>query len=126
MKNNAATIIMVRRPNRSESRPASAAPAAQPSSMEATLNPVPTLSELNAVRSPSTVPLMTPLSKPNRNPPIVATQLISKTKPKSPSAFAGAVAAWAVEDCDKVRLPLRQVRFLAFFADLVSPPEVLC
>ena len=72
----------MRRPQWSARRPAKNAPAAQPSSIDATLKPVPMLSELKAACSPVTVPLMTPLSKPNRNPPIVATQLISKTKPK--------------------------------------------
>ena len=57
-------------------RPAKNAPTAQPSSIEATLKPVPTESESKACCSPSTVPLMTPLSKPNRKPPMVATQLI--------------------------------------------------
>ena len=41
------------------------------------MKPVPTLSESSACRKPSTVPLITPLSKPNRNPPMVATQLIN-------------------------------------------------
>ena len=62
MKNTAATRRMNRRPCRSASRPAKNAPAAQPSSIEATLKPVPTLSESNVVCRPSTVPLMTPES----------------------------------------------------------------
>jgi hypothetical protein len=37
-----------RRPNRSASRPAKYAPHAQPSSIDATLKPVPALSELTA------------------------------------------------------------------------------
>jgi hypothetical protein len=76
IKHTAATRIMPRRPKRSARRPAKNAPTAQPSSIDATLNPVPTLSELNAPCSPSIVPLMTPLSKPNRKPPIVAIQLM--------------------------------------------------
>ena len=61
----------------SASRPALKAPTAQPSSIEATSKPRPALVEPNACCRPSTVPLMTPLSKPNRNPPIVATTLIN-------------------------------------------------
>ena len=41
---------------------------------------IPTESELKASFSPSTVPLITPLSKPNKKPPIVATTLIRKIK----------------------------------------------
>ena len=48
MNSTAATIIMVRRPQTSAARPAKAAPMAQPSSMDATLKPVPTASELKA------------------------------------------------------------------------------
>ena len=57
------------------------APTAQPSSIEATLKPVPADAELNAARSPSTVPLITAPSNPNRKPPIVATQLIRMMYP---------------------------------------------
>ena len=73
-------IKIVRRPNLSAKVPAKNAPTAQPSSIEATLNPVPMLSESKAPFSPSTVPLMTPLSNPNKKPPIVATMLIKITK----------------------------------------------
>ena len=62
MKKTAETSSSVRRPNMSAMRPASSAPSAQPSSMEATLKPVPMDSELKACCSPSTVPLMTPES----------------------------------------------------------------
>lgn len=75
-KNTDATIRMLRRPNRSAIHPARNAPTAQPSSIDATLNPVTTLSDLKAVLSPSTVPLITPESKPKRKPPIVATMLM--------------------------------------------------
>lgn len=77
MKHSAATRMMPRRPKRSARRPAKNAPTAQPSSIEATLKPVPTLSESKAACSPSTVPLITPESKPNRKPPIVAMQLMT-------------------------------------------------
>jgi hypothetical protein len=53
--------------------PAKKAPAAHPRSIEATLKPVPIASESKAFLSPSTVPLITPLSKPNKKPPNVAT-----------------------------------------------------
>ena len=81
MKKTAEMIRIARRPILSASVPAKKAPTAHPRSIEATLKPVPTLSELNAFWRPSTVPLMTPLSKPNKNPPIVATRLISNTNP---------------------------------------------
>ena len=67
-------------PYKSASLPAKNAPIAHPSNMLATLKPVPTEFELNAFWSPSTVPLITPLSKPNKNPPIVATILIKMIK----------------------------------------------
>ena len=79
-KNRAATIRILFRPYLSARRPAKKAPTAHPSNILATLKPVPALSELNALCNPSTVPLMTPLSKPNRNPPIVATMLIKAIK----------------------------------------------
>src|SRR5690349_19503241 len=81
MKHTAATISTARRPYRSARRPAKNAPAAQPSSMDATLKPVPIELEWKACSRPSTVPLMTPLSKPNRKPPIVATRLIRMIRP---------------------------------------------
>ena len=43
-------------------------------------NPSAALLEPNACCRPSTVPLITPLSKPNRKPPMVATQLIRMMK----------------------------------------------
>jgi hypothetical protein len=81
VKNTDATIRIVRRPKRSAKRPEISAPLAQPSNIEATLNPVNTLSELKAVFRPSTVPFITPESKPNKNPPMVATSVIRITKP---------------------------------------------
>ena len=98
MKQTAATIIIVRRPNASDNVPASAAPTAQPSSMEATLKPVPISCELKATRRPSTVPLMTPESKPKRNPPIVATAVISRTWPKLPCP----VSIFTVDDASLI------------------------
>src|SRR5690554_4779139 len=80
IKNIAAIIRMARRPYLSARVPAKKAPTAQPSSIEETLKPVPMESELNAVCRPSTVPLITPLSKPNKKPPIVAIQLIKTIK----------------------------------------------
>jgi hypothetical protein len=73
-------ISTARRPQWSARRPAKNAPNAQPSSMEATSNPVPAELEWKVSFNPSTVPLMTPLSKPNRKPPMVATQLIRMMK----------------------------------------------
>src|SRR5690606_19043520 len=80
MKSSAAMIKIARRPYLSARVPAKKAPTAQPSSIEETLKPVPMESELNAVCRPSTVPLITPLSKPNKKPPIVAIQLIKIIK----------------------------------------------
>ncbi len=73
IKKSAAIKRVLRRPITSANRPAANAPTAQPSNIEATLNPVPTSSEPNAICKPSIVPLITPLSKPNKKPPIVAT-----------------------------------------------------
>src|SRR5690625_6483628 len=70
IKSIAVTIIKGLRPILSARVPAKKAPTAQPSSMDATLNPVPTASESKASCNASTVPLITPLSKPNRKPPI--------------------------------------------------------
>jgi hypothetical protein len=70
---------MERRPYLSANLPAKKAPTAQPSNIEATLKPVPTLSDSNVVCNPSTVPLMTPESYPNRKPPIVAIQEMRMT-----------------------------------------------
>ena len=52
----------------------------------------PALVDPNACCRPSTVPLMTPLSKPNRNPPIVATTLISTIS----RVFSPPVIAWFI------------------------------
>jgi hypothetical protein len=60
------------RPHRSESRPPSHAPAADPSSATATTRPVTTPDSSNCPCTASTAPLMTELSKPNRNPPTAA------------------------------------------------------
>src|SRR4029077_19325212 len=56
------------------SLPAQKAPTAQPSKTEATANPVPAAWVPNAFARASTAPLITPLSKPKRKPPIAATQ----------------------------------------------------
>ena len=50
------------------------APMAQPSSTEATAKPVVAARVPKVCASASTVPLITPLSKPKRKPPIAATQ----------------------------------------------------
>jgi hypothetical protein len=65
--------IVGRRPIESASVPAPKAPAAQPSKTEATAKPVPAAWVPNAFARASTAPLMTPLSKPKRKPPIAAT-----------------------------------------------------
>ena len=75
----AVMIIIARRPNLSASGPAASAPKAQPSNTDATLKPVATLLELNALPSADTVPLITPESKPNKKPPIAATAEIKIT-----------------------------------------------
>src|SRR5690554_3985779 len=96
MKNIAAIIRMARRPYLSARVPAKKAPTAQPSNMEETLKPVPIESELNAACRPSTVPLITPLSKPNKKPPIVAIQLIKTIKDVFP---------WDVFACSFMVIP---------------------
>ncbi|MCY1246357.1 hypothetical protein D9M72_595860 [compost metagenome] len=48
--------------------------------MEATSKPIPASLDWKVCLRPSTVPLMTPLSNPNRKPPMVATQLINTMK----------------------------------------------
>jgi hypothetical protein len=58
----AASIIVPRRPMRSDRRPATNAPIAQPIRIAPTLRPVPRLESANAASSPACVPLMTPLS----------------------------------------------------------------
>src|SRR6478735_4097193 len=68
-----------RRPIESASLPAPKAPTAQPSKTEATAKPVPAAWVPNALAKASTAPLMTPLSKPKRQPPIAATQEIAIT-----------------------------------------------
>jgi hypothetical protein len=62
MNRAAAQSITPRRPIMSASRPAAKAPKAQPSRMAPTLKPVPSADRLNALSSPSWVPLMTPES----------------------------------------------------------------
>ena len=66
--------IVGRRPRESANLPAPKAPTAQPNNTDATANPVPAASIPKALASASTVPLITPLSKPKRNPPMAATQ----------------------------------------------------
>src|SRR5687768_17077815 len=96
-RNSTAEMInTVRRPHRSARRPAKNAPIAQPSSIEATSKPTPAELEWKACFRPSTVPLITPLSKPNRKPPIVATQLIRMMKRVFSALARGAVLSIAV------------------------------
>src|SRR5262249_1071398 len=66
--------IVGRRPIELASVPAPKAPTAQPSNTEATAKPVPAAWVPNAFARALTAPLMTPLSKPKRKPPIAATQ----------------------------------------------------
>src|SRR6056297_1816222 len=91
-----AVIITGFRPTLSAMLPAKKAPAAQPSSMEATLKPVPTASESKACCSASTVPLITPLSKPNRKPPIAATTEMNRTRAMLPAPSIATWFAWFI------------------------------
>ena len=59
--------------------PARKAPTAQPSSTEATAKPVVAARVPKAFARASTAPLMTPLSKPKRKPPMAATELSTMT-----------------------------------------------
>lgn len=96
-RNSAAEIIRTaRRPQRSARLPAKKAPMAQPINIEATSNPVKKALDWKVCLSPSTVPLITPLSKPNRKPPIVATQLIRMMK----RVFSPASGAPSMETLD--------------------------
>src|SRR5262249_48322317 len=72
-KRTALNSIVGRRPIESASLPAPKAPTAQPSNTEAPAKPVPAALGANAFARASTVPLITPLSKPKRKPPIAAT-----------------------------------------------------
>ena len=67
--------IVGRRPYRSAIVPATKAPTAQPRSTDATAKPVVAARVPKACASASTVPLMTPLSKPKRKPPMAAMAL---------------------------------------------------
>ncbi len=90
--NTAETINTLRRPRRSDSRPALKAPMAQPNSIEAISNPCIHSPDRNVWCRPSWVPLITPLSKPNRNPPIVATTLINTIS----RVFSLPLTAWFI------------------------------
>src|SRR5262245_24816048 len=73
-RNKPAVRSMVgRRPRKSARVPARKAPTAQPSRTEATAKPVPAAPVPKAPSRAPTVPLTTPLSKPNRKPPTAAT-----------------------------------------------------
>lgn len=69
---------------------------AQPSSIDATSKPVSAAVDWKVCFRPSTVPLITPLSKPNKKPPIVATQLIRMMK----RVFSPASGAPSMEALD--------------------------
>src|SRR3954454_20048869 len=72
-KNSTAPISITRvRPIRSAQRPAYQAPTAQPSSATATTSPVTVDDSSNWPCTASTAPLITELSKPNKNPPTAA------------------------------------------------------
>ncbi len=58
----AASIITLRRPIVSASRPATNAPTEEPTRIAPTLTPMPSLPSPNAASSPFWVPLITPLS----------------------------------------------------------------
>ena len=85
MKATAAASSTGRRPRVSAQVPAKNAPTAQPKSIEATFMPVPMSSEPKASRRASIVPLITPLSKPNRKPPRAATAEIPSSRNVLPS-----------------------------------------
>src|SRR5699024_5023821 len=73
MKNRIAAITITGiRPNRFERAPANQAPMAQPSSAEETAKPVSPAPRENSSESALTAPLITEVSKPNRNPPTAA------------------------------------------------------
>ncbi len=62
MNSTAAACMTLRRPQTSASRPAMNAPIAQPGNKALTVTPSPAGLRPNVLRSPSCVPLMTPLS----------------------------------------------------------------
>ncbi len=69
---SAAAPITSRRPKRSLSHPAPAAPTAQPNSRLPAANSICALLRWNSARSRMIAPLMTAMSKPNSNPEIAA------------------------------------------------------
>jgi hypothetical protein len=78
--NRIAAMTMHRtRPIRSASGPAKKAPIADPSRASETERPIPTLVVLNSFFSASTAPLITAVSKPNRNPPSAAAAAMRTT-----------------------------------------------
>src|SRR5215467_12489973 len=72
-KRTALNSIAGRRPIKSATLPAPNAPTAHPSNTEATAKPVAADWVPKAFARASTAPLITPLSKPKRKPPIAAT-----------------------------------------------------
>ena len=72
-KNRIAAITITGiRPYLFASEPANQAPTAQPSSAEETAKPVSPAPRENSSESAETAPLITEVSKPNRNPPTAA------------------------------------------------------
>jgi hypothetical protein len=94
--NTAAIIITLRRPIASASRPAPNAPIADPTRIAPTLTPIPNFPRSNADSSPFCVPLITPESYPNMNPPIVAAATIPAMKRWFTAAAAASPLAVSV------------------------------
>src|ERR1700744_5084499 len=83
----AAIFMTAMRPWRSASGPANQAPSAEPSSAPATAKPSNQEVAPDQSLMASTAPLMTAVSKPNRNPPIAAD---AATRPTLPMAMRSA------------------------------------
>jgi hypothetical protein len=94
----AAIFMTAMRPWRSASGPANQAPMAEPSSAPATDRPSSQEAAPDQTLMASTAPLMTAVSKPNRNPPIAADAATSAILPiaMSVAMWAGCVLWWVI------------------------------
>src|ERR1700760_4810870 len=100
----AAIFMTAMRPWRSASGPANQAPTAEPSSAPATAKPSNQEAAPDQSLIASTAPLITAVSKPNRNPPIAADAATSATLPIAIPAIADADAAGLLRSIVAMRL----------------------
>ena len=103
MNMTAAMSMTDTRPMRLETGPANQAPTVQPMSAEDTEKPLSASLRTNSPDRASTAPLMTAVSKPNRNPPRAAATQMPMIRPlmrltAEASAAAGGEEAGDVDD----------------------------